>query len=333
MLCALLILLCVARVIAAGNFVGPAVCAGCHPRQAQRQLQSRHGRALRPLLGDPVMHWKDVRTRDGLHYEYAPSSAGLNVRVTGAGVQSVGSLEWIFGAGAQGLTLVGRTEDRYFEHRLSWYAAPQRLALTFGHPLQVGRDPLGLPQPNETIYRCFNCHATAVERGLHQPDLTAMIPGVTCERCHGPGDLHVAAARAGRPLNEIASTISNARRLPAPARVEFCGGCHRLPGRNQDSPAPEIEDPVSVRFQPIGLMASRCFKASKRLWCGTCHDPHEDAVSRDDASYTAACSVCHSAQHRSKCPRPRNTACVACHMQRSSPAPLLTFTDHRIRVY
>ncbi len=42
------------------------------------------------------------------------------------------------------MTLVGRTDDHYFEHRLSWYAAPKRLALTFGHPASIGRDPLGL---------------------------------------------------------------------------------------------------------------------------------------------------------------------------------------------
>jgi hypothetical protein len=42
------------------------------------------------------------------------------------------------------------------------------------------------------------------------------------------------------------------------------------------SSAPEIEDPINVRFQPIGLMASRCFKSSKGLSCGSCHDPHND---------------------------------------------------------
>lgn len=333
MLRTLTILFCTAAVVVADNFVGPSVCAGCHPRQAEHQMQSRHARALRSIRENVVTQWKDARTRDGLHYEYAPRTGGLNVKVTGDGGQSSGNLQWIFGAGAQGMTLVGRTDDHYFEHRLSWYVAPQRLALTFGHPVRISRDPLGLPQTNETIYRCFNCHATAVERGTREPDLTAMIPGVTCERCHGPGEAHVAAARAGRPLTEIVSAIFNQRQLPPSARVEFCGGCHRLPERNHDSSAPEIEDPISVRFQPIGLMASRCFKSSKGLSCGSCHDPHEDALSRDDVSYTAACVACHTARHRSKCPRPRNPACVSCHMQRTSPASQLTFTDHRIRVY
>ncbi len=333
MLRALVILFCIAAVVAAGDFVGPAVCAGCHPRQAERQMQSRHARALRSIRGNVVTQWKDVRTRDGQHYEYAPGTRGLNVRVTGSGGESSGILEWIFGAGAQGITLVGRTDDHYFEHRLSWYAAPQRLALTFGHPARTGRDPLGLPQNNETIYRCFHCHATGVERGIREPDLTAMIPGVTCERCHGPGEKHVAAARARRPVAEIAAAIFDPRPLAPRAQVEVCGGCHRLPDRNHDSSAPEIEDPISVRFQPIGLMASRCFQSSKGLSCGSCHDPHGDALSRDDVSYTAACVACHSAQHRSKCPRPGNSACVSCHMQRASPVSQLTFTDHRIRIY
>jgi predicted CXXCH cytochrome family protein len=296
-------------------------------------MQSRHARALRPVRGNVIAQWKDARTRDGLHYEYAPRPEGLNVKVTAGGEQFSGMLEWIFGAGAQGITLVGRAENRYFEHRLSWYASPQGLALTFGHPVRTTRDPLGVRQSNQTIYRCFNCHATAVEPGTREPDLTAMIPGITCERCHGPGASHVAAARAGRPLTEIVAAIFNQRRMPPRARVEFCGGCHRLPQPGGDLSAPEIEDPISVRFQPIGLMASRCFKSSKDLSCSTCHDPHGDAAPRADASYTAACLGCHTVQHRSKCPRPRNQACISCHMQRTSPAAHLSFTDHRIRVY
>ncbi|HUS06407.1 MAG TPA: multiheme c-type cytochrome [Bryobacteraceae bacterium] len=333
MLRTLVLLFCAAAVMRAGSFAGPAVCASCHPRQAESQMQSRHARALRPLAGDVITRWKDARTRDGLYYQYAPRTEGLQVKVTAAGEQFSGILQWIFGAGAQGMTLVGRTDNQYFEHRLSWYATPQRLALTFGHPVRISGDPLGVPQTNETIYRCFNCHATAVERGSREPDLRVMIPGVTCERCHGPGAAHIAAARSARPTVEIRAAIFNQRQLPARSRVELCGSCHRLPQGRQDSPAPEIEDPITVRFQPVGLMASRCFQSSKALSCGNCHDPHGDAVSRDDASYTAACLSCHSVQHRSKCPRPRNQACVSCHMQRTSPAAHLRFTDHRIRIY
>jgi hypothetical protein len=120
-----------------------------------------------------------------------------------------------------------------------------------------------------------------------------MRPGVTCERCHGPGRTHAEAARAGRPNGEVARVILNPGRFPAKAQVEMCGECHRLPEPGEVSPAPEMLDPIAVRFQPIGLMASRCFLVSRNLSCLTCHDPHEDARPRARDFYAARCLACH----------------------------------------
>ena len=56
-----------------------------------------------------------------------------------------------------------------------------------GSPSAIRLQPstlLGEIQSADTIYRCFNCHATNVKPG---PDLAAMEPGVNCERCHGRG--------------------------------------------------------------------------------------------------------------------------------------------------
>ena len=98
---------------------------------------------------------------------------------------------------------------------------------------------------------------------------------------------------------------------------------------------PELEDPMSIRFQPVGLMASRCFIASRKLSCLTCHDAHENARRNDPAWYTARCLQCHQARSPtgSACKRTASENCLPCHMQRATPAPYLSFTDHRIRIY
>jgi len=98
---------------------------------------------------------------------------------------------------------------------------------------------------------------------------------------------------------------------------------------------PELEDPISVRFAPVGFLASACFRKSKNFSCITCHDPHADAKLASDASYTAACVKCHvdPPKPSSACKRALKANCVSCHMKTSSPLPYLTFTDHRIRVY
>ncbi|MBI3471870.1 MAG: hypothetical protein HY013_10990 [Candidatus Solibacter usitatus] len=328
------VLSCAAHLLAAGGFLGPSGCTECHPGPYQRQVRSRHALALRPIRESPLAQLLVGRTwreRGDVTLEYQASPGGLGITAHKNQESASAVLEWAFGAGAQGITPVGRLDGRYFEHRFSWYRAPDRPALTFGHPAGPSPDPgsaLGVAQSGEVIYRCFQCHATGVNRG---PDLSAMIPGVTCERCHGPGRAHAEAARAGKPGRHIL----NPGRFPAKAQVEICGDCHRLPKPGDASPAPELEDPITVRFQPIGFLASRCFTGSRNFSCLTCHDPHEDARPRNDAFYSSKCLACHStpARARSTCPRAPKKDCLPCHMQRASPAPHLTFTDHRIRVY
>ncbi len=329
--------------ISAATFTGPEVCRQCHPRQYQTQSVSRHARALAPIATSPlaaILTRAPLRIRGGMSYEYTAASPAIGVEARqGAGVARA-NLEWAFGAGAQGATPVGRTKTGdYFEHRLSWYAAPKRLALTFGHPGEVTSPSgaLGVPQDSSTITRCFGCHATGVEPG---PILTAMRPGVTCERCHGPGSDHVAAARLPVPKQTLAKSIFNAGHLPAKAVIESCGECHRLPDASSNSPEPELLEPISIRFQPIGLLASRCFReasksaATRGLSCLSCHDPHADAAPGSATSFSRACLSCHSARAAapSACPRAKREDCATCHMPRSSPAPYLTFTDHRIRI-
>ncbi len=308
---------------AAGPYAGSEACRPCHPAEYARQVKSHHAGALRPILESPVAEalLKDGSPGGVVSYRKAPG--GLLARAGDAG----GFLEWAFGAGAQGITPVGRVDGQYFEHRFSLYTAAGRVALTFGHPAQAAtpRAALGLPQSSHTITTCFECHATGVEAG---PDLSNMRPGVQCERCHGPGRRHVELAAAGASAAEVRRAVLNPGRLPAKAQVEVCGQCHRLPDPGDDSPEPELENPVAVRFAPIGLLASRCLRKSKRLACTTCHDPHEDARPRTDASYARRCAGCHAGAHQ-----PARGDCLECHMRRASIAPYLKFTDHRIRVY
>jgi hypothetical protein len=100
-------------------------------------------------------------------------------------------------------------------------------------------------------------------------------------------------------------------------------------------PDEKLSDPVTVRFQPYGLLASRCFRESGGLSCLTCHDPHTDAVRGDSSFYVARCLSCHaaSAPPAVACRRRERFNCLPCHMRKAAAMAHLTFTDHRIRVY
>jgi hypothetical protein len=316
------------------GFVGPEACAPCHQAEYEKQTRSRHAKALRPIVDSPIAAaFKQVRDGPST-VEYERVGEGVRVSVSEAGKRIHAVLLWAFGAGAQGVTPVGIYEGRFFEHRYSYYSAVRGYAVTFGHPQKASgaAAELGVAQDGKTILQCFNCHATGVPASA-VPDVSAIIPGVTCERCHGPGAAHVRAAKEGAPVDEVRKTLVNPGRFPARAQVEICGECHRLPGPD-DGPEPEIENPVSVRFAPVGLMASRCFQQSKRLSCATCHDPHDNAEARSAARYTDTCLDCHSAAPHatSACPRTTDRRCVSCHMPESKLGAYLRFTDHRIRV-
>jgi hypothetical protein len=98
--------------------------------------------------------------------------------------------------------------------------------------------------------------------------------------------------------------------------------------------APEQADPLSIRFAPVGLLASKCSLASKDLTCVTCHDPHGRPYP-EKPEYEKRCQSCHALAPSvaSSCPRTENSQCLGCHMRKATPLPGLTFTDHRIRVY
>lgn len=99
---------------------------------------------------------------------------GRAVAPPDGGAEAPGVLDGTFGAGAQARTMVSLRDGRFWEHRVSWYAAPPgRFALTPGHKLRAPETELfGLIQSPLDAYRCFNCHATNVQR---------------TEACHGPG--------------------------------------------------------------------------------------------------------------------------------------------------
>ena len=306
-------------------YIGPEACAKCHPAEYRKQVRSHHAGALRPIAQSPIYELL-LQSPPRANLAYKARKDGVELTVDGG---LAAQLQWAFGDGAQGITPVGIQGGRYFEHRFSYYTGPRQFALTFGHPKRVSgvEAELGVLQETKTISRCFGCHAIATE-------LTDIRPGVTCERCHGPGRAHVAAATAGAAADVIRRSLVNPGRFPAKAQIEICGACHRLPEPGGTSPEPELEDPVSVRFAPIGLMASRCFIASKRLSCVTCHDPHDNARPRSDPSYAEHCSACHAtpAASPSHCPRQTNPDCLFCHMRQAALGPYLRFTDHRIRV-
>ena len=258
-------------------------------------------------------------------------------------------VHYAFGSGHHATTFVNLLDPSIpalLEHRLTYYTRENSLGITPGHDADVGTPgvtPHGLEHtPRETL-KCFRCHTTQiVARGDVQIDEQTMIPNVSCERCHGPGRSHVVAARLGGSESDL-SLPFGPDRWTAESLLKLCGDCHRYPSAarlGQIRP----DDPHLSRFQPVGLMQSKCYlQSAGALSCVTCHDPHARASS-DRPAYDATCLECHGGRVSREVPGPRFPAnasvctvsprehCVECHMPKVDSGQHIRFSDHWIRI-
>jgi hypothetical protein len=164
-----------------------------------------------------------------------------------------------------------------------------------------------------------------------------LIAGVSCEACHGPGEKHVSAMKAG---NFKDRQIFNPATLSAhELSQEFCGACHTsfdtamlMPGQGGGN---------NIRFQPYRIFNSPGHNTNdRRISCVACHDPH-GKLKHEASFYDSKCLACHlsnseeaGTEKRSASACPVSTKqCVTCHMPKvEMPGMHFRFTDHWIRI-
>jgi predicted CXXCH cytochrome family protein len=226
-------------------------------------------------------------------------------------------------------------------------------------------------------YECISCHNAypkipeALEHSVNA-EMTFLDPlpeGIDCQRCHGPGQRHVALASAGGAQEKIRAAIVNPKRLTPERELEVCLQCH-LETTSLDLPhkirrfdrAPFSYIPgqplgdFSVAFDRPGgmkdrfeiaqgayrLRQSQCYIQSegrggeKELRCTTCHDPHDIPHGPAAAAhYNAICEQCHAAKlaRTAAGPHAKGADCIACHMpkRRTDDVVHAVMTDHLIQ--
>jgi tetratricopeptide (TPR) repeat protein len=336
------------------RFVGSAACAECHRTIHTAQQSSRHARSFFRVseLGQldlPSTAIPELRQPEVTHTLRRIGTDGIEqeTRVHGQVFHAI--VDYAFGSGDRGLTLVGRDDNgQARELRLSHYRHEARSFwdVTSGHlihPTDLAEN-LGQTLTTDEIRRCFVCHVTNQRAIVLASGPEAADRGIGCEKCHGPGGNHLLAVAAKFPDLSIARPTM----ASGSAVVKLCAQCHSPRGKTVS-----FDDPDSVRFQGLTLTWSRCFtKSGEALDCITCHDPHQN-LNTSIEHYESKCLSCHSGgDHRGaasekrrrktlaetavplKCPVSPTAGCIGCHMPAvKDVVPHSTFTDHFIRVH
>jgi tetratricopeptide (TPR) repeat protein len=162
--------------------------------------------------------------------------------------------------------------------------------------------------------------------------------GIDCERCHGPGSIHVAERQSGKIVDTskyIDYSIVNPAKLSIDRQFDLCQRCH-LQGNAvlkegksfyDFKPGQKLSDFISV-FLPKyknadedfimashadRLKQSACFIMSyekvqnknslkpykEALTCITCHNPHVSVKETNENVFNDACNNCHTANSKS----------------------------------
>ncbi len=272
-------------------------------------------------------------------------------------------VKYVVGSGHYSRTYLVEADGFLVESPITWYASRKAWGMSPGYDVP---DHAAFVRPiGEGCLTCHASRANAVQGSLHRMEVLEAAIG--CERCHGPGALHVERHR-NRPAasttsvrgSEVDHTIVNPDHLSRELAEAICQQCHLRSaamvtqrGRKLTDYRPglpredsrldywldESNKPMTVVGHVEQLHLSRCYQNSKTLTCMTCHQPHALEREAKSPNHSDACLSCHQPE---KCrvdesKRQRlspNNDCIVCHMPRSdTEIPHLTFTHHRIGVH
>ncbi|MBS0262045.1 MAG: hypothetical protein JSS02_08805 [Planctomycetes bacterium] len=350
-------------------YVGSEACRSCHAAQFESYLQTMHSRSLNDidLAAEPAdaslqvpgtrisyqVYRQDGQLR---HAQLLRGSDGAPVVLADYPVR------YVVGSGNLSRTYLCELDGFLVESPITWYSATKKWALSPGYEKQDS----GFARP--VYFECIYCHAGEVRPAAETDGLmTIHDQAISCERCHGPGELHVqkrtdaGPSADGANANEIDDTIVNPAKLDRERSIAVCSQCHlngeasaELSGRfihhfrpgqlwseyrtdyTQAAPA----DSMTVVGHVEQMRASRCFTASETMTCTTCHDPHSRTpVAERPAKYREICLSCHQPtacglNETERLVKSPQDLCATCHMPKTpSDIPHVAATHHRVGIH
>lgn len=272
--------------VVSAEYTGSETCRSCHEEQYEAFKLSGHGYKLNPVVNGQPPEYPFTEVSDPPEGYTWDDIAYV-----------IGGYNW---------------KARFIGHDGFIITGDENATTQYNFPNPItGHDEAGwvaYHAGEEKPYDCGPCHTTGYigEPDTHQDDKPGLIgtwaePGIACERCHGPGSLHVGDPYAVSPVIDRDS--------------ELCGECHLRGG-------PEAVN-ASGGFIKHHEQYEELFQSKHlALDCVTCHDPHVGVVQLRQAgeqTTRTSCENCHfeKAKHQDSDFHPAmNVECIDCHMPR-----------------
>jgi Flp pilus assembly protein TadD len=320
------------------KYVPDSACADCHAEIVEAYAHHPMGRSLGPSARvEPIERF----TADARHplkvsdLVYEVRRAGdrqfhRETRLSPEGHEALSSeFEAVYavGSGRTGRSFLVEREGHLFMSPLTWYAE-------HGWDLSPGYEVNNSHFNRPVVAECLFCHANQAHHvtGTLNRYQAPVFSGhaIGCQRCHGPGELHVEAQLAGMADDDRDLTIVNPADLTPALRESVCQQCHlgglvrvETRGRRRDDFRPGLpwhaveavylaanatgadggaaksDEPTKDVDRFVGhveqMHASGCYIGSGgKLGCISCHDPHRlPAEPEKVAFYRQRCLSCH----------------------------------------
>jgi predicted CXXCH cytochrome family protein len=333
------------------HYVGDAQCTECHEEICGTYHQHPMGRSAIVAGSDPLEQYgPDSKNpfRVG-PYELTAVNSENGMMHRMSAVLADGSampplevpVQIAIGSGTRGRSYLTIDGEYVWQSPISWYSTNQRWDVSPGFDL-------GYATQRPIVSECLYCHvqqydAIANTVNRYREPIHSMQLSIGCERCHGPGQLHVDERRSDASLNntqhgdtqhgdaqhgDIDTSIVNPAHLSDSLQMSICAQCH-LSGRervvrrgrseNEFRPGLPFEQFATaflahpdapfrnkaVSHFDQSVLAKCRTAAGSQLLCTSCHDPHRSPEPELAASFY-------------------NQQCIDCHVDRGCSAPVET---------
>lgn len=352
------------------RYVGMQPCLECHYPIYQSYMRTGMGRSFgkaTPKISDAIIATDSLIYDSNSNFYYQPFWRDSTLYIkefrlenTDTIHQRTERIDYIVGSGNHTNSHIFSINGYLYQIPFTYYTQQQRMDLPPGF-----EDGYNSRFDRSLGLECISCHNGLPDLVAGSENKYAHVPeGIDCERCHGPGSIHVTLKKKGILVDTakyIDYSIVNPGRLSKSLQNDVCARCH-LQGTIVLKPERSFYDylpgmaltEVMDIFMPVfeggeedlimashveRMMDSHCFTASAGdISCIDCHNPHITIAETARESYTNTCLNCHGSALQTNCSAAlsdrmkKENDCASCHMPKrdSRDIPHVIITDHKI---